>query len=162
MHLCLYQPLIPQNTGNIGRLCVGFNCRLSLIKPLGFSIEHKELKRAGLDYWQHLNVHIFENFEEFYQQSKEMNQQKKQKNHQLKKRVIAISKYGEQELYNFSFRKDDILLMGKETTGIPDSLIENYNLQVLRIPMSEQIRSYNLANSSAMCLGEFYRQIKVR
>ena len=151
MHLCLYQPLIPQNTGNIGRLCVGFNCRLSLIKPLGFSIEDKELKRAGLDYWQHLNVYTFENFEEFYQQG--------QKSHQQKKRIIAVSKYGEEELYKFSFKKDDTLLMGKETTGIPDSLIENYNLQVLRIPMSEQIRSYNLANASAMCLGEFYRQV---
>lgn len=145
MHLCLYQPLIPQNTGNVGRLCVGLNTRLSLIKPLGFNIDDKELKRAGLDYWQHLNYKIFENFNNFT-------------NTFDSKNIIAITKYGKNNIYDFSFQKENIILMGKETTGLPDSLVEKHNLTTIKIPMSPNIRSYNLANSSAICLSEFHRQ----
>ncbi len=147
VELALFRPLIPQNTGNIGRLCVGFNVFLNLIGPLGFKINDKRIKRAGLDYWQHLNYKFYADFESFYLNKKD-------------KRIICISKYGENLLCDFSFSKTDILLMGQETEGVPKGLIKNYGLKRVAIPMEGLIRSYNLANASAIILYESWRQLK--
>ena len=147
VELALFRPLIPQNTGNIGRLCVGFNVFLNLIGPLGFELNDKKAKRAGLDYWQYLNYKFYANFESFYLSKKD-------------KRIICISKYGKSLLCDFSFNKADVLLMGQETNGVPEDLIKNYDLQRVAIPMEGLIRSYNLANASAMILYECWRQLK--
>ena len=161
VELVLYEPKIPQNTGNIGRLCVGFKVSLSLIEPLGFVLNDKNLKRAGLDYWQYLKVKTYQNFESFYQE-KILNKNR---------RLICFSKYATISkesnvnlimgscLKDFKFHKNDIIIMGSETTGFPDKLISKYKIFRVSIPILGNIRSYNLANSVAIALFEVYKQL---
>ena len=151
VEIALYEPLIPQNTGNIGRLCVGFESELSLIGNLGFSLAEKEFKRAGLDYWQYLKWHHYLTFEEFYQ--KKIN---------AGKRLLCLSKFGEVDIYHFDFQENDIIMGGSETTGVPDSITEDYGILRISIPIKGAIRSYNLANSIAMSLSEANRKISYK
>jgi len=141
--IALYQPEIPSNTGNIGRLCIGSNSELHIIKPMRFLITDKHLKRAGLDYWDNLKPIIHEDYQTF------LNEIKSDRN-------FYFSTKGE-NYYNDM--KGDTFIFGPETSGIPLDILHNNQDRVLKIPMSENIRSINLANSVAIVLYEALRQI---
>lgn len=148
LNIVLYEPLIPQNTGNIIRTCVGINAKLHLIEPMGFSLEDKYLKRSGLDYFKNANFTIYPNFNEFSLKNKGS--------------YFYFSRYGKKSYSEIDFRnvKDDVyLIFGKETTGVDRSLLHQ-NLDVTyRIPHNDQIRSLNLSNSVAIVAYEYLRQL---
>lgn len=147
LNIVLVEPEIPNNTGNIGRLSVGTESRLHLIHPFGFVINDKNLKRSGLDYWVHLDVTEHQNVEEWMQQIKD------------KSRVFLMSSHAEKSIYDVEFQDGDWLVFGKESVGLSKevlALFENH----LTIPMSNLIRSYNIANSVAFVVGEAKRQIR--
>jgi tRNA (cytidine/uridine-2'-O-)-methyltransferase len=146
LNIVLVEPEIPNNTGNIGRLCVGTESRLHLIHPFGFVINDKNLKRSGLDYWVHLDVTEYENVAEWITQIQD------------KSRVFLMSSHAEKSYLETDFQDGDWLVFGKESKGLSDEvlgLFENY----LTIPMSPLIRSFNIANSVAFVIGEAKRQI---
>ena len=147
-HVVLVEPEIPQNTGNIGRLCVGSRCTLHLIQPLGFSLEDRYMKRAGLDYWKYLDWHVHGSFEEFLDSVRPEN-------------IYFFSKKASRTYWDVSFRQGDALIFGKETKGLPEALIEKYPEQSLKIPMPGETRSINLANSVAVAVYEGMRQLHV-
>ncbi|NOY22479.1 MAG: tRNA (uridine(34)/cytosine(34)/5-carboxymethylaminomethyluridine(34)-2'-O)-methyltransferase TrmL [Acidobacteria bacterium] len=147
-HVVLVEPEIPQNTGNIGRLCVGSHCSLHLVQPLGFSLEDRYMKRAGLDYWKYLDWHLHNSFEEFMERVSPKN-------------FYFFSKKASKEYWDVSFQQGDALVFGKETLGLPEILIENYPEQALKIPMPGETRSINLANSVAVAVYEGMRQLHV-
>ncbi|MBN8218358.1 MAG: tRNA (cytidine(34)-2'-O)-methyltransferase [Spirochaetes bacterium] len=146
--VALYEPLIPQNTGNIGRLCVGFDCELALIGRLGFEITSARVKRAGLDYWPLLRLSQYPDFESFLAGPA------------AGRPILAFSKRAEIPVYDHPFVEESVLLFGPETTGLPDSLWAHGRLTALKLPILGQIRSHNLANSVAMGLSEVYRQTR--
>ncbi len=137
--IALFEPRIPQNTGNIGRTCVAFNYNLYLIEPLGFDINDKSVKRAGLDYWSQLDLQVYKSFSNF----------KCQNNHS---RIISFSKKGGLSLKEFKFKKNDCLLFGREDLGLPESIKEKSDL-ICTIDMpclqskntSKGVRSLNLS-----------------
>lgn len=146
LNIVLVEPEIPNNTGNIGRLCVGTESRLHLIHPFGFVINDKNLKRSGLDYWVHLDVTEYQNVEEWMQQIPD------------KSRVFLMSSHASTSIYDAKFQDGDWLVFGKESVGLSPEvmvLFENH----LTIPMSSLIRSFNIANSVAFVVGEAKRQI---
>ena len=146
MQIVLYQPEIPPNTGNIGRLCAATKTPLHLIKPLGFSLNDKYLKRAGLDYWSYVDLRVWPDWQAFAQS---LNNQH---------RVVSTSTRAKTNYQNFSFRTQDVLVFGPETKGLPEkfSTFAHFNL---RIPIWGQVRSLNIANSVAIILYEAYRQL---
>ena len=145
MNIVLHEPEIPANTGNIGRTCVATGTRLHLIEPLGFRLDEKSLKRAGLDYWQHLDVHVYSSYQEFLE-----------KNPGAK--VYMATTKAHQLYTEVNYEPDCFIMFGKESAGIPEEiLIENEDTCV-RIPMNESIRSLNLSNSVAIVLYEALRQ----
>lgn len=147
LHIALYEPEIPPNTGNIMRLCANTGCRLHLIEPLGFSLDDKLLRRAGLDYREHATVEIHSNFEDFMQQLKP-------------RRCWALSTHGQRSYTDADFADGDVLLLGPETRGLPkDLLAEIGDQQVLRIPMLPDSRSLNLSNAAALVAYEGLRQL---
>lgn len=146
LNIVLVEPEIPNNTGNIGRLCVGTESRLHLIHPFGFVINDKNLKRSGLDYWVHLDVTEYQNITEWMSQIPD------------KSRVFLMSSHASTSIYDAKFQDGDWLVFGKESVGLSTEvlvLFENH----LTIPMSSLIRSYNIANSVAFVIGEAKRQI---
>ena len=146
-HIVLYQPEIPANTGNIARTCAGTLTHLHLIKPLGFSTEDKMLKRAGLDYWEHVNITYHDSIEEFFAN---------REGH-----YYLLTKFGKQTYSDFNFsntNEDYYFIFGKETTGLPDLVKEKYAKTAPRIPMSDNIRSLNLSNTAALLIYEALRQ----
>lgn len=145
MHIILHQPEIPANTGNIGRTCVATGTSLHLIEPLGFRLNEKEIKRAGMDYWQHLDVTRYVNFEEFKEK------------HPGVKIWMATTK-AHQSYTDVSFGPDDYIMFGKESAGIPEEILVEYEPTCIRIPMLPAIRSLNLSNSVAIVLYEALRQ----
>lgn len=147
MHIILHQPEIPANTGNIGRTCVATGTSLHLIEPLGFRLNEKEIKRAGMDYWEHLDVKRYMNFDEF----KEI--------HPDAKIWMATTK-AKHTYTDVSFGPDDFIMFGKESAGIPEEILADYESACIRIPMLPQIRSLNLSNSVAIVLYEALRQQK--
>lgn len=147
MHIILHQPEIPANTGNIGRTCVATGTSLHLIEPLGFRLNEKEIKRAGMDYWEHLDVKRYMNFDEF----KEI--------HPDAKIWMATTK-AKHTYTDVSFGPDDFIMFGKESAGIPEEILVDYESTCIRIPMLPQIRSLNLSNSVAIVLYEALRQQK--
>ena len=145
MHIVLHQPEIPANTGNIGRTCVATGTSLHLIEPLGFSLEEKQLKRAGMDYWEHLDVHRYMNYRTFREQNPGA------------KVWMATTKA--QKMYTeVEFGPDDYIMFGKESAGIPEEILVDYEETCIRIPMLSEIRSLNLSNSVAIVLYEALRQ----
>ena len=148
-NIVLYQPEIPANTGNIARTCVGTNTRLHLIRPLGFSIDDKQVKRAGLDYWKDLDLVVWDSFEEFLENTED-------------KHYYLITTFGEKNYSDFDFsNKNDeeiYFIFGRETKGLPKEFREKYNNQCLRIPMSDKVRSLNLSNTAALIIYEALRQ----
>lgn len=145
MHIILHQPEIPANTGNIGRTCVATGTSLHLIEPLGFRLNEKEIKRAGMDYWEHLDVTRYVNFEEFKEK------------HPGVKIWMATTK-AKHSYTDVSFGPDDFIMFGKESAGIPEEILVEYEPTCIRIPMLPQIRSLNLSNSVAIVLYEALRQ----
>ena len=145
MHIVLLEPEIPQNAGNIARTCAATHTVLHLIKPLGFSVEDKYLKRAGLDYWNLLDIRYYDNFDDFI--SKNPNAKIFMATTKSKK-VYTEVKYG----------NDDYIMFGKESAGIPEEILLKYKETSVRIPMFEEARSLNLSNSVAIMLYEALRQ----
>jgi len=145
MNIVLHEPEIPANTGNIGRTCVATGSSLHLIKPLGFSIEEKELKRAGLDYWKDLDLYVYESYEDFL--SKNPNA-----------RVVYASTKGQHIYSDFEFAANDYIMFGKESAGIPEEILVKHPNETVRIPMLGETRSLNLSNSVAIVLYEALRQ----
>ena len=145
MHIVLHQPEIPQNTGNIGRTCVATGTSLHLIEPLGFRLNEKELKRAGMDYWERLDVTRYMDFNDFKEK------------HPGAKIWMATTK--EKRSYTeVSFGMDDFIMFGKESAGIPEEILVENEENCIRIPMGNDIRSLNLSNSVAIVLYEALRQ----
>ena len=145
MHIILHQPEIPANTGNIGRTCVATGTGLHLIEPLGFRLGEKDIKRAGMDYWEHLDVARYMNFEEF------------KALHPNAKIWMATTK-AKKAYTEVSYSPDDFIMFGKESAGIPEELLVEHEADCIRIPMLPQIRSLNLSNSVAIVLYEALRQ----
>ena len=145
MHIILHQPEIPANTGNIGRTCVATGTSLHLIEPLGFRITEKDLKRAGMDYWDSLDVTRYINYQEF------------QEKHPGAKVWFATTKA--KKVYTEAvFGMDDYIMFGKESGGIPEEILVDHEQDCIRIPMLDSIRSLNLSNSVAVVLYEALRQ----
>lgn len=148
LNIVLVEPEIPNNTGNIGRLCVGTNSRLHLIHPFGFVINDKNLKRSGLDYWVHLDVTEYQNILEWIAIIPN------------KSRVFLMSSHAQISIYNNSFQDGDWLVFGKESVGLSQDFLDLFDVkQQLTIPMSKLIRSFNIANSVAFVVGEARRQV---
>src|SRR5262245_58131514 len=150
LHVVLYQPEIPPNTGNIGRTCVAVGAKLWLIKPLGFQIDEKQLRRAGLDYWPLLEWEAVENWDELTVKLAEP----------LKHgRMWLLTKTATRIYSGASFAKGDILVFGSESAGLPSGILARYAGQTLRIPMRPEVRSLNLSATAAAVIYEAVRQI---
>lgn len=145
MHIILHQSEIPANTGNIGRTCVATGTSLHLIEPLGFRLDEKSIKRAGMDYWEHLDVTRYINFADF------------QEKHPSAKIWMATTK-AKHVYTDVSFGPDDFIMFGKESGGIPEEILVDHEETCIRIPMLPAIRSLNLSNSVAIVLYEALRQ----
>lgn len=147
LHIVLVRPEIPHNTGAIGRVCVGIDCALHLIRPLGFHVDDYHLKRAGMDYWQHVHLSIHDTWDAFLETVKPSH-------------LFFLSTRGEKSLYTCSFHPNDALVFGNESAGLPAPFYENYREQLFKIPMpGAQARSINLANAVAITAYEAYRQL---
>ena len=148
LHIVLVEPEIPQNTGNVARTCAATDTRLHLVRPLGFNIDEKSVRRAGLDYWKYLDLEVHDNLEQFFEKYKE------------RRMFLATTKGG--EMYaDVKFKEEDMILFGRETRGLPKNLIERNKDMAIRIPMSEntRLRSLNLSNSANIILFEALRQV---
>ncbi|CUB36002.1 tRNA (cytidine(34)-2'-O)-methyltransferase [Bacillus subtilis] len=152
LHVVLYQPEIPANTGNIARTCAATNTTLHLIRPLGFSTDDKMLKRAGLDYWEFVNVVYHDSLEELFDAYE-------------KGQFFFITKFGQQPHTSFDYTdldEDYFFVFGRETSGLPKDLIQNNMDRCLRLPMTEHVRSLNLSNTAAILVYEALRQQNYR
>lgn len=146
IHIALFEPEIPPNTGNIARLCVGLEASLSIIGKPAFDLSEKAVKRAGLDYWEHLNLTTYENWETFLETI-------------TKEKIFLITKFGKTRYSDVIFQNDVCLVFGKETTGIPKNILESFpENQKLFIPMPGKVRSLNLSNAVAVVAYEAFRQ----
>jgi len=145
INIVLHEPEMPANTGNIGRTCVAAGARLHLIEPLGFKINEKMLKRAGLDYWDKLDVTIYDNFEDFMLKNPEA-------------KIYMATTKAPQTYAEVSYEPDCYIMFGKESAGIPEDILVKHQDTSIRIPMIGDIRSLNLSNSVAIVLYEALRQ----
>ena len=147
MNVVLLEPEMPSNTGNIGRTCVATNTRLHLIEPLGFKLNEKALKRAGLDYWDKLDVHVYSDYQDFLEKNPDA----------LGKMYFATTKA--HKVYSeVDYEPDCYLMFGKESAGIPEEILVENQETAIRIPMINDVRSLNLGNSVAIVLYEALRQ----
>ena len=145
INIVLYEPEMPANTGNIGRTCVATDTRLHLIEPLGFMINDKMLKRAGLDSWDKLDVRIYDNFEDFLVKNPGA-------------RIYMATTKAARSYTDVQYEDDCYIMFGKESAGIPEEILQKYQDTAIRIPMWGEIRSLNLSNSVAIVLYEALRQ----
>ena len=145
IHIVLHEPEIPQNTGNIARTAAVVGASLHLIKPLGFSIDDKYLKRCGLDYWDKLDIHIYEDYEDFLNKNPNAD-------------IYYYSKKAHHVYTEVDYPKEVYLMFGKETKGIPEDILRANEDKTLRIPMREGLRSLNLSNAVAIGVYEVLRQ----
>lgn len=147
LNIVLIEPEIPNNTGNIGRLALATGSTLHLVKPFGFELSDKRLKRAGLDYWQHLNVIMYDNVDAFFEQ------------HQDKK-MVFFSATATKNHWGIEYTNDMFLVFGKESVGLPKSILTENEDNAVKIPLySKHIRSLNLANAVAISVYEGLRQL---
>ena len=154
MEITLYQPRIPQNTGNISRTCASYGTKLNLIEPLGFKLEDKYLKRAGLDYWPLVKINRYDNFYKFLTSKN-------------KNRIVSFSKKNGIFLKDYKFKSEDILLFGREDTGLPENIIEKSDSLVsifmpnIESPLNNKkgVRSLNLSVSCGIAIYEAHKQI---
>ena len=157
MEVALYEPRIPQNTGNIARSCAAFNIPLNLIEPLGFKLEDKYLKRAGLDYWPLVTINKYGNFDKFLESKST-------------KRIISFSKKNGIYLKDFKFENDDVLLFGREDSGLPDGVINKCDILIsifmpnLQTDANNQkgVRSLNLSVACGIAIYEAHKQINFK
>lgn len=147
MNIVLLEPEMPSNTGNIGRTCVATNTRLHLIEPLGFKLNEKALKRAGLDYWDKLDVSIYSDYQDFLE-----------KNPQAAGNIYFATTKAHKVYSDVIYSPDCYLMFGKESAGIPEEVLVENEEHCIRIPMWGDIRSLNLSNSAAIVLYEALRQ----
>ena len=145
MNIVLLEPEMPANTGNIGRTCVATGTRLHLIRPMGFRINDKMLKRAGLDYWDKLDVTIYDSYGDFLEKNRSA-------------KVYMATTKARKTYTQVSFDLDAYIMFGKESAGIPEEILVDNEENCIRIPMLETIRSLNLSNSVAIVLYEALRQ----
>lgn len=148
MRIVLYQPEIPPNTGNIARLCAATATPLHLVEPLGFKIDDRHLKRAGLDYWPHVDLHVHPHWAALEAALLSTGQPH---------RLILTSARGGQGLHQFPFQPHDVLVFGPETKGLPES-IQALSLHRVRIPITDKVRSLNLSTAAGIVLYEALRQ----
>ncbi len=145
-HVVLYQPDIPQNTGNIGRTCVAIGAKLWLVRPLGFRVDDRSLRRAGMDYWQHLDWEAVDSLFEIQERLPDCV-------------WWYLSKAGRRLVWDATFSPGDVLVFGSETRGLPESVLEDNKAHTLRLPMYEAVRSLNLASTVNTIAYEAVRQI---
>ena len=147
--IVLLRPEIPHNTGAIGRLCVGLDVPLHLVRPLGFTLDNRYVARAGLDYWPHLDVTLHDTWEEYLTAAKP-------------RRLFFLSTHGEKSLYECRFSEGDALVFGNESSGLPRDFYGRYRESLFKIPMpGEHARSINLANAVSIAAYECYRQLSL-
>ena len=145
MNIVLHEPEIPANTGNIGRTCVATGTALHLIKPLGFDISDKAVRRAGMDYWKDLELYVYENFDDFVSKNPGA-------------RIYMATTKAKKAYTQVEYSENDFIMFGKESAGIPEEILVKYEETAVRIPMIGGIRSLNLSNSAAIVLYEALRQ----
>lgn len=147
-NIVLIEPEIPTNTGNIGRLSLASGSSLHLVKPFGFELNDKRVKRAGLDYWQHITLHIYESIEDFFEKNRG-------------KQFAFFSSHGSQDYISIDYQDEMFLIFGKESVGLPKELVAANSSKVYQIPIfSPHIRSLNLANSVSIVVYEGIRSLK--
>ncbi|WOD42470.1 tRNA (cytidine(34)-2'-O)-methyltransferase [Hwangdonia lutea] len=148
LNIVLIEPEIPNNTGNIGRLALASGSKLHLVKPFGFKIDDTRLKRAGLDYWQHLSVTYYDNIEQFFELNKDEN-------------MVFLSSHGTRNHWDIPFKDNLFLIFGKESVGLPKSVTEAYADRLYKIPLySQHVRSLNLANAVSILVYEGLKQLQ--
>ena len=148
LNIVLIEPEIPMNTGNIGRLSLASGSNLHLVKPFGFEIDDSRVKRAGLDYWQHLNLNVYESTDEFFSIHK-------------KKKMAFLSSHAKKEYYTINFEDNMFLIFGKESVGLSKNIIDAYKDELYKIPIhSTYVRSLNLANAASIVVYEGLRTLK--
>lgn len=147
LNIVLFEPEIPNNTGNIGRLSLASGCILHLVKPFGFELNDSRLKRAGLDYWKHISLKVYDSIEEFYSQNTE-------------KKMVYFSSKGSKTFWSIDFEDDLFLIFGRESSGLPDSITNENSHDLYKIPLfSEHVRSINLANAVSVVVYEGIRKL---
>ncbi len=149
MNIVLLNPEIHVNTGNIGRTCVLTNTKLHLIKPLGFELDDKKIQRAGLDYWEKLDLYVWENFHEFYEKNIKGTDSK----------IYMATTKTQQKYTDVKYTRDDFIMFGPESKGIPTEIRESFLETNITIPMLPMGRSLNLSNSAAIIIYEAWRQL---
>jgi tRNA (cytidine/uridine-2'-O-)-methyltransferase len=145
LHLVLHQPEIPHNTGSVGRTCVAIGAKLWLVRPLGFRVDDYYLRRAGLDYWPHLEWEIVDDWQQLI--------------HRLPSRPWLFTKTATTSYASVSYAAGDVLVFGSESQGLPPSLLDEHRDRLLRIPIRPQVRSLNLSNAVAIVTYEAARQL---
>lgn len=146
LNIVLVEPEIPQNCGNIARTCAATGCRLHLVRPLGFDISEKAVKRAGLDYWHLVDVRDYDNLSDFFAKNDV-------------KRMWCLSTKAPRRYTEAAFQEGDYLFFGKETKGLPEDFLEQHRESCIRLPMRQEARSLNLSNSVAIAVYEALRQL---
>jgi len=147
IHVVLYQPEIPANTGNIGRVCVAVGARLHLIGPLGFYLTDRHLRRAGMDYWERLDVRRYTGYEDFLEQ-----------NPDAALRLFPVETMAPRDYTSVSYGEDCYLMLGRESTGIPEEILLEHEARCVRIPMLPGTRSMNLSDCASIVIFEALRQ----
>ena len=142
----MFQPEIPQNTGNIGRTCVAVNAKLWIVEPASFQITDKQVRRAGLDYWPHLDLEMVPDWEMFLSKINT-------------KRLFFFSKFAKRTVWDVQFQKGDVFVFGRESSGLPSSILDPDDPRSLRLPTTQQVRSLNLATTVGIALYEQQRQL---
>lgn len=146
LNIVLYQPEIPQNTGNIGRTCVAIGARLWMVRPLGFRLDDRYLKRAGMDYWQHLDWEVVDSWEDVRRRLPDAS-------------VWVLTKTATRLVWDATFEQGDILLFGSESRGLPASILQQQPRHNLKLPMTDLVRSLNLASTVNTVAYEAVRQM---
>ena len=144
--MVLFEPEIPQNTGNIGRTCVAVGAKLWLVEPLGFELTEKRLRRAGLDYWQHLDLEIVDDWEQLLQRLPNVS-------------PWVFTKHASQCYVDATYGIGDTLIFGNESSGLPAHIHDSWNERCVRVPMRDEVRSLNLATTAGIAIYEAQRQI---
>jgi tRNA (cytidine/uridine-2'-O-)-methyltransferase len=148
LNIVLFEPEIPNNTGNIGRLSLASGSNLHLVKPFGFELDDSRVKRAGLDYWKHISLTIYDSTEDFYTKN-------------AGKKMVYFSSHGAQDYWSVDYEDDLFLIFGKESKGLPKHITEKNADQTYKIPLfSEHVRSINLANAVSVVVYEGIRSIR--
>ena len=147
LNIVLFEPEIPNNTGNIGRLSLASGCNLHLVKPFGFELNDTRLKRAGLDYWKHISLKVYDSIDEFYSLN-------------MGKKMVYFSAKGKKTFWSIDFQDDLFLIFGRESSGLPESITYEKSHKLYKIPLfSEHVRSINLANAVSVVVYEGIRKL---